>query len=391
MMTTLPAASPASSRLWQLDALRGLMLVLMTLTHVPTRLTEPFGQPFGFVSAAFGFVFISAMLVGRVHGKRLLTHGAQGVRRALVRRAGQVYACHVGLLGLLFFGLPLSGLVGERGALPGMMWFFEAEPWAATLGGLALIHQPGLLDILPMYVVFLLASPLMLNALAKGHWRRVAGLSVALWLFAQTGLSAGWYDTFVASTGFPIVRGATGPFDMSGWQLVWTLGLLGGWAMSRGWTPAAARWSSGWIIAALVIAIIGFTWRQLIGQTPFPDSPSLSAWFDKWHMGPLRLLNAAALLVLVLRFGPRAEKANRLTRPLQVLGRASLPVFCTHVVVAMLVLGLANEDIASRAYTTDVVIVAVTFAALFAAAGLAGLRRKALSPTGHSGASTASR
>jgi len=313
------------------------------------------------------------------------------VRRALLRRAAQVYACHVGLLCVLFFVLPLSGLVAETGALPGMMWFFEAEPWAATLGGMALIHQPGLLDILPMYVVFLLASPLMLNALANRRWRTVVGLSVALWLFAQTGLSARWYDTFVASTGFPIIRGATGPFDMSGWQLVWTLGLLGGWAMARGWTPAADRWPNGWIVAALVIAIIGFTWRQLIGQTPFPDSASLSAWFDKWHMGPLRLLNAAALLVLVLRFGPRSDSASRLTRPLQMLGRASLPVFCTHVVVAMLVLGLAGDDIPSRTYTTDIVILAATFSTLFAAAWFAGQRRKALSPTGRSGASTASR
>ena len=28
---------PADRRLWEIDALRGLMLVLMTLTHIPTR------------------------------------------------------------------------------------------------------------------------------------------------------------------------------------------------------------------------------------------------------------------------------------------------------------------------------------------------------------------
>jgi uncharacterized membrane protein len=40
------------NRLWELDALRGLMLVLMTLTHLPTRFSDPAGQPFGWVSAA---------------------------------------------------------------------------------------------------------------------------------------------------------------------------------------------------------------------------------------------------------------------------------------------------------------------------------------------------
>ena len=33
------------------------MLVLMTLTHVPTRFSSPAGQPFGYVSAAEGFFF----------------------------------------------------------------------------------------------------------------------------------------------------------------------------------------------------------------------------------------------------------------------------------------------------------------------------------------------
>ena len=51
----------------ELDWLRGLMLVLMTLTHVPTWFGAHLGQPFGFVSAAEGFVFLSAFLVGCVY------------------------------------------------------------------------------------------------------------------------------------------------------------------------------------------------------------------------------------------------------------------------------------------------------------------------------------
>ncbi len=33
----------SSTRRWEIDALRGLMLALMTLTHLPTRLTTPLG------------------------------------------------------------------------------------------------------------------------------------------------------------------------------------------------------------------------------------------------------------------------------------------------------------------------------------------------------------
>ena len=61
-----------SKRLWELDALRGLMLVLMTLTHLPTRLTTPTGQPFGYVSAAEGFVLLSAFMAGMVYSLSLI-------------------------------------------------------------------------------------------------------------------------------------------------------------------------------------------------------------------------------------------------------------------------------------------------------------------------------
>ena len=56
-----------SKRMPELDALRGLFLVWMTFTHMPTRFSDLVNQPFGFVSSAEGFVFLSALLVSRVY------------------------------------------------------------------------------------------------------------------------------------------------------------------------------------------------------------------------------------------------------------------------------------------------------------------------------------
>lgn len=56
-----------NDRQWELDAMRGLMLVLMTLTHLPTKLADPLGQPLGYVSAAEGFVLLSACRAGPDH------------------------------------------------------------------------------------------------------------------------------------------------------------------------------------------------------------------------------------------------------------------------------------------------------------------------------------
>src|SRR6201990_1321700 len=87
----------------ELDALRGLFLVWMTLTHLPTRLSDLVNQPFGFVSSAEGFVFLSALLVGRVYMRQALEN-AGSLRGKLWERALRVYAYHVSLL---FVRVPL--------------------------------------------------------------------------------------------------------------------------------------------------------------------------------------------------------------------------------------------------------------------------------------------
>jgi len=69
----------AIRRLHELDALRGLMLVWITFTHLPTVLSTYVNQPFGFVSAAEGFIFLSALFTGRIYA-RLAERTATPVR-----------------------------------------------------------------------------------------------------------------------------------------------------------------------------------------------------------------------------------------------------------------------------------------------------------------------
>lgn len=51
----------------EIDAARGAMLVWMTLTHLPTLLTPWVNQPFGYISASEGFIFLSALFTGRIY------------------------------------------------------------------------------------------------------------------------------------------------------------------------------------------------------------------------------------------------------------------------------------------------------------------------------------
>ena len=66
----------------EINGLRGLMLMLMTLTHLPTRFGNYTGQPYGFISAAEGFVFLSAYMVVVAGVTRVLSKPVQRVELA---------------------------------------------------------------------------------------------------------------------------------------------------------------------------------------------------------------------------------------------------------------------------------------------------------------------
>ena len=146
----------------EIDALRGLMLVLMCVTHVPTRFAEWLSQPFGFVSAAEGFVFLSAYLVGVVYVGRARKLGQAEMRKSLWRRVGVVYRSHVAMLAFLFTVIAWIGIRSERQAITNLISFYLQEPSVALWTSLALIYTPPLLDILPMYVLFMALSPLII-------------------------------------------------------------------------------------------------------------------------------------------------------------------------------------------------------------------------------------
>src|SRR5206468_10325244 len=89
-------------RLPELDALRGLMLVWMTLTHLPTVVSVYVNQPFGFVSSAEGFIFLSALLTGCIYYRVAERRGYGVMKRKLFLRTLRLYGYHALLLALVF-------------------------------------------------------------------------------------------------------------------------------------------------------------------------------------------------------------------------------------------------------------------------------------------------
>lgn len=368
------AVTPVTRR-WEIDALRGLMLVLMNLTHLPTRWAAPAGQPFGYVSAAEGFVLLSAYTAGLVYSRRARRDGVLAMRHAFLRRALKLYGCQAALLLFLFTVVAVLGLRIDQPAVKNLMSFYLQQPLTGLWSGLLLIYNPPLLDILPVYIVFMLVSPwLIAHGLRRG-WAGILAASTALWVLAQFDLDRLLYEGMVALTGLPVPFSETGSFEMLAWQFVWVLGLWLGAATHEPDPRARAvpeRFPAWMVAVAALWAVVCLLWRHLIGQTPFPGWPSYNLLFDKWYLGPLRLLDLFALILLALHFGPRVSAWLPRSRFLESLGAASLPVFCAHLVVVLLALALVGEPSAERAVSVDVAVIALSFAVLAAVARIAG-------------------
>ncbi|MDQ3058584.1 MAG: OpgC domain-containing protein [Pseudomonadota bacterium] len=358
------------TRRWELDALRGLMLVLMTLTHLPTRLSSPLGQPLGFVSAAEGFVLLSAYMAGLVYGRVARKKGIEAMRAAFWRRALKVYACHAAMLLFLFTVVAAAGLWMKQSAVTDLMSFYLAQPLTALAMGLVLVYTPPLLDILPMYIVFMLVSPWLLAHALRHGWRAILAASLIAWLLAQFRLGRWVYDAAVALTGLRVPFEETGSFATFSWQLVWIAGLWMG--ASRTADPARPFTFARWTVAlAVLVALAGLVWRHHEGQAPFGADESLNLLFDKWLLGPLRLLDLAALIIVTIRFGPWLKAAIPRPRRLEALGAASLPVFCAHLVVVLLALAFLGAVPEAHAWWVDAALLIGCFSALYAVAKVA--------------------
>jgi hypothetical protein len=356
------------NRRWELDILRGLMLVLMFITHLPTRFSSMLGQPFGYVSAAEGFVLLSAFMAGMIYTGKAERDGIPAMRNAFLARALKIYACHAALLLLLFTVIAAVGVSRDEPALKNLIGFYLEQPLAGLTGGLLLIYNPPLLDILPLYIVLMLLSPIVLEYGLKHGWRGILTVSIVLWAAAQFDVSKSMYDMLVSMIDLRVPYKETGAFETFAWQFLWILGLWMGALTTTGQMKNRKPFPSALIVACLAVAIPLLIWRYVAGQVPVEGESIINHLFDKWHLGPFRLLNFFALLVLVMHYGEWLKIHVPRLRFLETLGAASLPVFCMHLVVVLLALSFYGESTPERAVRTDVMLLFGGLACLYVAA-----------------------
>ena len=117
--------------------------------------------------------------------KILAGSGPAALTSRALCRAGQIYLVQIALLVVAIVGIILSG----------RSLFHGATPAQALLAGAFLVYQPSYSDILPMYCIFLLFTPLVLLQLMKGHTRVVMATSAALGSSHNSGLAKARHDS----------------------------------------------------------------------------------------------------------------------------------------------------------------------------------------------------
>jgi hypothetical protein len=343
----------------ELDAARGAMLLWMTLTHLPTLISTYANQPFGFVSGAEGFIFLSALFTGRIYSLIAEQNGYPAMARQLWVRAVRLYAYHVILLGFAFVVVAHLAAAGNRPALHNLLDFYFAAPKQAVIYGALLIYRPPLLDILPMYITFLLLTPLALAGAKKVGWRPLLGAGLTLWLLAQFGLRQMAFDLVTRITGSGIPLSATGSFDLFAWQWMWLVGLYCGVRWSKNDLPVE-RWAKQLLAPALVIVPILLILRYSVGRGV--ELGIFEVWFDKWHLGAVRIVNFAAIAALLVQFQSLMKALA--VRPLVNLGQASLQVFCAHLLFCFIGLAILGDATVVNGWH-ETMLVTTTFVGLF--------------------------
>jgi hypothetical protein len=360
---------PKLERRPELDALRGLFLVWMTLTHLPTRFADFVNQPFGFVSSAEGFVFISALLVGRLYFREFVQNPTT-VRARLWKRSLKIYGYHLLMLALAFTVVATFAVHTHKVAILNLLAFYLAHPVVAIAGSVLLLYCPPLLDILPMYVTFLFFTPAVLSAAVRWGWKWILAVSGVIWLLAQYGLRDQVHNWLVHLTHLNIPLQESGAFNLFAWQGVWAVGL---WLGAKSATQTEIfRKVPGWLGATCALACLFFIGIRFGWLGPHLTQQALGLKLDKWQIGPMRALNLVAFTVVVYWLRKYLIKLVAI-EPFLTLGKASLKVFCAHIFfvfagLALLYGDLNQEGLDQLHGIPAIALLAVTFTALIVVA-----------------------
>jgi hypothetical protein len=314
-----------SQRNPSIDVLRGSANVLMFANHVgaSSHVTTLLNLV-GWIDPASAFVLLAGLVLGLgMRGNKPLS--------GPLSRARKLWALHVGCAAVVVALHELTGRLDSPSIAE------LGGPLAAAWKLLALRAQPSdYMNILPMFIAFFAAAPVLVLALRRGFTWLLLAASLALWGVTQRDPS--WLR---------FTDPACGPesFVLPAWQLTFVLGLAAGFHAERmGAVYRRAPRATWGVLTATVLpmALWALCQKPALSRFGVRLPPELDWLTAKSSWGPLRAVYTCAFLGLGYLVLVRLTSAGK-TRGigwLVLLGRKSLYCFLVHLPFALLASGL---------------------------------------------------
>ncbi|RVD12173.1 DUF1624 domain-containing protein, partial [Mesorhizobium sp. M7A.F.Ca.ET.027.02.1.1] len=231
----------------RIDVFRALALLTIFVDHVPGTAFEYLTyKNFGFSDAAEVFVLISGISVALAYGRKFEPGNRLLATLKMLRRAGVLYATHIVTTMVVMAMFCAAAVFARR---PELLTMINIEPLIKNtpqvlIGIVTLGHQLGYNNILPVYAVLLLLTPVFLLIVS---YRPVLALvaSGALWLVA------GVYQ--IAPPNYP--EPGFWFLNPLSWQFLFNIGLAGTLHVRRGGTIPVNRWLVGAALAYTAVAL----------------------------------------------------------------------------------------------------------------------------------------
>jgi hypothetical protein len=317
----------------RIDFFRGLALIFIFWDHVPNN---PFAQltvrNFGFSDAAEIFVFLAGYAAVLAYGRVAQRDGMLVACVRILRRVWVLYVVHIFVLTLLMgIVFVANNHVETRDMILDMgLNYFVLHPQQALADGLLLRYKPNLTDPLPLYILLLLALPLILPLMLRRTGVAIA-LSVALYAMVPL---LGW--------NLSAVDNGLWYFNPVAWQLLFVLGGACAVYSQRPFGHVRPWLQRSLFVGAatyvIVAALIALSWKWPALNNALQSNTLIERLYpiSKTDLAPVRLLHFLALAYCTVHLLPTHARwlNNWPARHTCRMGRYSLEVFCLGVLLA---------------------------------------------------------
>ncbi|MCB1832148.1 MAG: OpgC domain-containing protein [Geminicoccaceae bacterium] len=257
-------------------------MLIILVAHVPGNHWSNFiPARFGPSDAAEMFVFCSGFAAAIAFGGTFERHGWWTGTRRILFRCWQIYWAHVGLfwsiaaisvLSTWYVGEEVKNYVISLGINA-----FVDDTEMALVGLMTFSWVPNYFDILPMYFVILLMTPLVV---LLQRWHTAAAIAFCVGLYAATWILDLEFSADPRS-------GRPWFFNPLAWQLLFFTGFM----LSRGWIrPPPPDWRLALASIVFVLVLVPVSrWQIYVGN------PTLQAIHDALWLKDLTYWDQAAI------------------------------------------------------------------------------------------------